>query len=219
MNETAQKTWTALTWPNRISLLRLLLVWPFVLLLLNQRELGWARHAALGIFLVMGVSDFIDGLLARRLNARTRLGAILDPLADKVLIVCSVVVLSSPTVAPGGLALPNWVVVAVVGKDLWVVIGTVVVYLATDRLRVQPTWAGKLSTLGQLLMVGYALIAPDMEKLAEGLGRWGILLASWGVVALSIAATISYTRLGLRFTTAEGKPLENGHRKNGDSDR
>ena len=110
VNETAQKTWTALTWPNRISLLRLLLVWPFVLLLLNQRELGWARHAALGIFLVMGVSDFIDGLLARRLNARTRLGAILDPLADKVLIVCSVVVLSSPTVAPGGLALPNWVV-------------------------------------------------------------------------------------------------------------
>lgn len=208
VHETTPKCWKSLNWPNRISLLRLLLVGPFVVLLLNQGDWPWARHAALGIFLVMAVSDMLDGLLARRLNARTRLGAILDPLADKTLIIWAVVLLSTRGVGAGGLLLPNWVVVAVVGKDLWVIAGTIVVYLVTDRLRVQPTLAGKACTFGQLILVGYALLAPDLDRLAEGLGRRGVLAASWAVAALSVLAIISYTRLGLAFTLAEGKPLE-----------
>ena len=214
----AARPWKHLNWPNRISLLRLLLVGPFTLLLLNQHELAWARHAALGVFVVMGVSDFLDGLLARRMRLQTRLGAILDPLADKVLIVCAVVLLSSHGVG-GRDPLPDWVVVAVVGKDLWVVIGTVVVYLVTDRLRVQPNRAGKLCTFGQLIMVGWALLAPDMDGLVDGLGRWGLRAASWAVAALSVLAIISYTRLGLAFTQAEGKPLEDNASKANHSDR
>ena len=214
----AAKPWKALNWPNRISLIRLLLVGPFVLLLLNQHELAWARHAAMGVFLVMGVSDFLDGLLARRLRLQTRLGAILDPLADKVLIVCAVVLLSSRGVA-GSDPLPDGVVVAVVGKDLWVVLGTVVVYLVTDRLRVQPTRAGKLCTFAQLVLVGWALLAPDFDGLLDGLGRWGLWAASWAVAALSVLAIISYTRLGLAFTQAEGKPLENNANKANRRDR
>jgi len=208
MSNATGKIWKALSWPNRISLLRLVLIWPFIVLLLNRQELPWARHAALAIFVVVALSDFVDGLLARRLNAKTRLGAILDPLADKGLIICAVVVLSLQNPSAAGLRLPNWVVVAVVGKDLWVIVGTVVVYLVTDRLRVQPTIAGKTCTAGQLLMVGYTLLAPDLDHLWNGLGRWGILVVSWAVVALSVLAIISYTRLGLSFTMAEGKPLE-----------
>ncbi|MGB2823541.1 MAG: CDP-alcohol phosphatidyltransferase family protein [Phycisphaerae bacterium] len=218
MKETPRKTktWKALSWPNRISLLRLVLIWPFVVLLLNQQELPWARHAALAIFIVMAFSDFLDGLLARRLNAMSRLGAILDPLADKGLIICSVVVLSMPAAAADGLRLPNWVVVAVVGKDLWVIVGTVVVYLVTDRLRVHPTFAGKACTFGQLVMVGYTLLAPDMDRLLDGLGHWGILAVGWAVVGLSVLAIISYTRLGLSFTMAEGKPLEDNGGRTGE---
>ena len=194
MNATVAKPWKSLSWPNRISLLRLLLVGPFLVL-------------ALAIFLVTALSDLVDGLLARRLNAKSRLGAILDPLADKALIICAVVLLSARNSA-SGMLLPNWVVVAVVGKDLWVVVGCVVVYLVTDRLRVQPTAAGKLSTFGQLVLVGYVLLAPDLEALVAGLGRWGILVLSCGVAGLSVLAIITYTRLGLSFTMAEGKPLE-----------
>ena len=97
MSPQTARPWGSLNWPNRISILRLLLVAPFVELLLNINDpswRSWARYAALAIFVVMAVSDFLDGMLARKLNIRTRLGALLDPLADKVLIICSVVLLS-----------------------------------------------------------------------------------------------------------------------------
>jgi len=203
------KLWRWLSWPNRITLLRLLLVPPFIVLVMNQNEPGWAwaRHAALGVFVLMGLSDAVDGLLARRLNQRSRLGAILDPLADKVLIVCAVVMLAWPHTSVPGAALPNWAVVIVVGKDLWVVLGFVVVYLVTDRFRVQPTLAGKVCTMGQLVTVGAVLLAPDLEKAAPvtrgqiALGG-GVLLSVLGVWSM-----ISYTRLGLRFVAEEEKPL------------
>lgn len=214
---TTLKLWKALNWPNRISLLRLLLVGPFIVLLLNQPDWPWARHAALAIFVAMGISDGLDGMLARRLNARTRLGAILDPLADKALIISAVVLLATrgAGVPPAALTLPNWLVVAVVAKDVWVVAGTVIVYMVTNSLRVRPTRAGKLCTVGQLILVGYTLLAPDLARLAEGLGRWGVLAGSWAVAGLAVFAIMSYTRLGLQFTMTEDKPLEdNGSRAN-----
>ncbi|HOF18963.1 MAG TPA: CDP-alcohol phosphatidyltransferase family protein [Phycisphaerae bacterium] len=204
------RPWGTLNWPNRVSMIRLLLLAPFIVLVINQNDphLGWARHAAVAVFALMAVSDFLDGVLARRLNARTRLGAILDPLADKALIICSVVLLSLPASAVRGHELPNWVVVAVVGKDLYVMIGFVVVYLVTDRFRVQPTLAGKTATFGQLVMVLAVLLAPDMDALLDGLGRWTALVSGWAVVALSTVAAGSYTRLGLRFIAEGQKPLD-----------
>lgn len=198
-----------LNWPNRISLARLMLVGPFVVLLINQEPWPWARRAALGIFIAMALSDFVDGLLARRTGAITRLGAILDPLADKVLVTFAVLLLSVSAVGAEGHHLPNWVAVAVVGKDLWVVAGTLVVYLVTDHLRIRPTLSGKLSTLGQLLLVGYTLLAADVAKLSPRAASYGVLAGSWAVAALSVIAIISYTRLGLAFVSAEGKPLDN----------
>jgi len=209
----------ALNWPNRISLARLLLVGPFIVLLINQQPWAWARHAALGTFVVMAVSDLVDGLLAWRMGATTRLGAILDPLADKVMIVFSVVLLSVDAVGAEGYHLPNWVVVAVVGKDLWVIVGTLVVYLATDCLRVRPTPTGKLSMLGQILLVGYTLLAADVARASPRAASYGILAGSWAVAALSVLAIISYTRLGLAFVAAEGKPLDNDTRPEKESNR
>ena len=205
-----EKLWGSLSWPNRFSLLRLLLVAPFIVLLMNQDNPSWqwGRHAAIGIFLLMAVSDFLDGLLARRLDAKTRLGAILDPLADKVLIICSVVLLSLPGSAVEGARLDNWVVVAVVGKDLWVILGFVVIYLVTDRFRVQPTLAGKACTFGQLTMVASVLVAPDLDLLWPKVGGWIAFVTGIGVSLLCLWAVISYTRLGLRFIAKEEKPLE-----------
>jgi len=221
VNDQAVKPWGSLSWPNRISLLRLLLVAPFVVLLLNQNRPEWylARHGAILIFIAMAFSDVIDGLLARRLDARTRLGTLLDPMADKALVTASVIVLSLEASAVKGARLPNWVVVAVVGKDLWVVIGSLVVYLVTDRLKITPTRSGKLSTFAQLLMVGFALIAPDINWMlsayVEGLedrpvGTWIVQGLSYAVAGLCVLALISYTRLGLRFIVAEQKPLDEG---------
>jgi len=206
------KIWRALDWPNRISFIRLTLVAPFVVLLMNQHQWAPARHLALAIFVVMGLSDYLDGVLARRLNAKTRLGAILDPLADKTMVIFSVLLLARAESAVPGARLPNWVVVAVVGKDLWVIVGFIVVYLVTDRFRVQPTRAGKAATFGQVVMVASVLISPDLDA-ATGSYRVGAALrysSCWAVVVLSVASVISYTRLGLRFVVAEEKPLEDG---------
>jgi CDP-diacylglycerol--glycerol-3-phosphate 3-phosphatidyltransferase len=214
------KPWGALSWPNRISILRLLLVGPFVVLLLNQRQWGHvARYTGLGIFLVMAFSDFLDGVLARRLDSKTRLGSILDPLADKTLIIFSVLLLARQESAVPGAKLPNWVVVAVVAKDLWVIVGFVVVYLVTDRFRVRPTLAGKASTAGQLVMVICVLLAPELDRLGCGslrAGRALLWVTSCGVVGLSVLAIMAYTRLGLGFIVEGQKPLDGNSRTDGE---
>jgi cardiolipin synthase len=209
------RPWRSLNWPNRITILRLMLVAPFVVLVMNQNQPRWeaARHAALVIFLVMAVSDLVDGTLARRLNARTRLGAILDPLADKALIICSVVLLSLPRSAVPGAQLPDWVVVVIVGKDLWVIVGFLVICLVTDRFRIQPTGVGKACMDAQLIMVMLVLLAPELNRLAEGLGARLAGVASWTAAAISVLAVISYTRLGLGFIAEGAKPLEEAPRK------
>jgi len=208
----ADRPWASLNWPNRLSILRLLLVPPFVVLLIYRPQWGQgARYAAMAIFLVMAVSDFLDGLLARRLNARTRLGALLDPLADKALIICAVVLLSRPETAMPGMPLPGWAVVLVIGKDLWVVIGFVVTVLVTDRFRIQPTLAGKAATAGQLLMVALFLVGPDLDRLHPQLGAHLALAGAWGVGGLCILAAAAYTRLGLRFVAEGQKPLDADH--------
>ena len=201
------KVWRSLNWPNRISIARLLFVPPFVVLLLNLQEWSWARYAALGIIVLMGLSDFVDGQLARRLNEQTRLGALLDPLADKVLIISAVICLSLESAA-GAFVLPNWLVVAVVGKDLWVIMGFFVVYLVTDRFRVHPEAFGKAATACQLLLVVTVLLVPELNAARDALGN---TLATWLcyiVVGLSIASIIGYTRIGLHYVHTEQKPLD-----------
>lgn len=209
------KPWKSLSWPNRISILRLLMVGPFVVLVMNQNQPRWgaARYAALAIFVVMALSDFLDGTLARRLNLRTRLGAILDPLADKVLIICSVVLLSLSQSAVPGKQLPDWVVVVIVGKDLWVIMGFLVIYLVTDRFRVRPAAVGKACTVAQLVMVMLVMLSPDLNRLSEGLGGRLADVAIWTAVAISVLAVISYTRLGLGLVAEGAKPLDEGLQK------
>ena len=208
--------WRALSWPNRITILRLVLVAPFVVALLHLREYEpAARYVALGIFAVMAGSDFADGILARRLNQRTRLGAILDPLADKVMIACATVLLALPGSSVEGAMLPKWLVVAVIAKDLWATIGFIVAYLVTDRLCDRPTRTGKMSTTMQLVMVTVVLLSPEMSCLApsfrpmgHAIGWWAMMATSAAVTALCTLAVMSYTRLGLRFMSLEAKPLE-----------
>ncbi len=206
--QSAPRPWGSLSWPNRISILRLLMVVPFIVLVMNQHDWPGARYYALGIFLVMAFSDLADGILARRLNAKTRLGAILDPLADKTLIICAAVLLALPNSAVPGAKVANWVVVAIVAKDLWVIVGFVVIYLVTDRFRVQPTRSGKLCTTVQLVMVASVLASPDINGLYARLGTWIARATGWTVAACCALAIINYTRLGLSFVAAEEKPLE-----------
>jgi len=191
--------WNTLNWPNRITLLRLLLVAPFVVLMMRQQQRPLYRYVALGIFVAMALSDMADGVLARRLGRSTRLGAILDPLADKTLIICAAVLLALPGSSVRGAALPAWVAVLIVGKDLWVLVGFLVVFLLTGKVRVLPTRAGKACTVGQLAMVSAILLSPDLNRLGREAGTHLARALWWAVAGLCLLSVVSYTRLGLSF--------------------
>jgi cardiolipin synthase (CMP-forming) len=194
-------------WPNRITLGRLLAIGPFVVCLLNLDEPDrvWLRWVAIIIFALMGLSDLVDGYLARLLKDESPLGAFLDPLADKLFITFSVIILCVKGIhyrdsfgADVVLTLPNWVAVAAISKDLVVSIGFGVIYLITGRVFIQPRRLGKWCTTIQLALVLSVLLWPSLP---QQLGRLPEVLW-YAATAMAILATLDYIRLGSRFLSA-----------------
>ena len=106
---------------NQITILRIFLIAPFVIFMLKMGEPGHGdvvRYCALGVFVLMCVSDALDGYMARVKKQKTELGAFLDPMADKLLITCACILLASRQTAIDGFHLPPTVVVLIIGKDL-----------------------------------------------------------------------------------------------------
>ena len=128
--------------PNIISILRILLVIPVVMLLLGERY-----GAALLLFAIAGISDGVDGFLAKRFGWQSRLGSILDPLADKLLLVCSFLSLAWLGLIP--LAL----VVVVMLRDLMIVLGAIAFHYRYGRFEMQPTRVSKVNTFFQIVLV------------------------------------------------------------------
>lgn len=129
-----------LTPANQLTLLRVVLV-PFFVILVVYGYFGWA----LVVFLVAGLTDLFDGLLARTLSRRTSLGAWLDPVADKLLIVTTVAVLTWPGL---GLVnrLPVWLTILVVSRDVAIVLSVAVINMAVGRREFRPSIYGKIAT-------------------------------------------------------------------------
>src|SRR5687767_7606364 len=126
------------TWPMGLTMLRLFLLPVFLWVMLldaGHESQGPNRHRwwAVGIFAVMAATDKLDGYLARRLNQTSKIGTILDPVADKLLIASSVVLLSFDWAAGAAYRIPLAVVAAVYGKDLVVAVGTVVLLAVTEK--------------------------------------------------------------------------------------
>ena len=187
-------TW--LNWPNRITIARIVLVGPLVicLLKLSSGVAVW-RHIALGVFLVMAVSDALDGILARKLKQETPLGRFLDPVADKLLFDCAGILMAGESTTAEDFRLPRWVAVIAVGKEVLTVIGFGLVHATTGEFFVQPRICGKVCTVVQLIMIAFVLLAADLPSLlARGL-PWVWWLAS----GLAIVATVDYLRIGNRF--------------------
>lgn len=203
-----------LNWATRITIFRILLIVPFVscMLKINDPQLSPTlqtamRYISIVIFLTMALSDGIDGYLARRRKQTTTLGAFLDPLADKLLMTCACLLLASQRghvemVSPQGdvqnFLLPPTVVVLIIGKDLFLLIGFIIVYLITSQIRIAPVFIGKLATTLQLSMVAGILIAPEVSRI---LPDWIWLLRTlwWSAAGTAILATLIYVRNGSRY--------------------
>lgn len=148
--------------PNLITSLRILLVPPFLWLLLQERY-----GAALLLFTVAGVSDALDGFLAKHYGWTSELGGLLDPLADKLLLIGAILAL-------GWLReLPVWLVALVILRDVVIVTGAVSYHLMVERVQASPLLISKLNTLMQLTMVFVVIVHYGMMTLPS----W--LLTGW----------------------------------------
>ena len=140
---------SVLNLPNLITLLRIGAIPIFLILLVDERY-----TEALIVFILAGITDSLDGLLARWLDARTTLGAFIDPLADKLLLVSSFVILAFLG------DIPRWLAVLVIMRDVIILIGYSVLFFVTGHaIEVRPTLIGKASTFFQLLTVSMTLVA------------------------------------------------------------
>ena len=145
-----------LTIPNLLTFLRMALIPVFAILLVYHRE-GWA----LAVFTVAGVSDGIDGFVARQFKQESELGTIIDPIADKLLMTTAFVMLTLPSVLPPQphLPVPFWVTAAVIGRDVAIITIAGAINVMTGFRGFKPSWLGKASTFVQVVGVILILIA------------------------------------------------------------
>lgn len=152
------------TIPNILTVLRMALVPVFVSLLFYGRFL-----TALAVFIIAGITDGLDGLLARRFNQKSQLGTILDPIADKLLLVTAYIVLSLPQISPHPIPrhfpVPFWVTAAVISRDLFIVIGAAAINMVTGFRNFRPSLLGKINTTVQIISVALILIAASFPPL------------------------------------------------------
>jgi len=148
---------------NLLTILRLILIPVFATCIFYQRFL-----LALAVFFVAAITDGLDGLVARAFNQRTPLGEILDPMADKLLLVTAFIVLSLPrfTVLP---PLPFWLTAAVISRDVFIVLGALVINIVTGFSQFRPSIPGKINTLIQVVTIVLFLTANVAHLLEDWL--------------------------------------------------
>src|SRR6266498_579804 len=165
---------TGMTTANKITIVRILLVPLFIVEVLNYVEQGkeWHRYLAIAAFLAASVCDGVDGYIARRYNQRSELGAILDPLADKLLIVAGIVLLSlhHEQYLPH---LPLWLTATVISRDVLLLLGMAVIHFTCGKVAVKPHMVRKVATVLQMVAVCWALL-----KLPAGSLHWFALSAA-----------------------------------------
>lgn len=176
---------------NGLTTLRVLLVPVFAYLLIEGRF----RYALL-VFVVCGISDMFDGLLARWLHQRTLLGFLLDPIADKILMATSFVVLAIVKVVPA------WLTIMIVSRDLFILVGSVLILLLLGTGEIAVTGLGKANTIVQILTVLYFLTVRSFPGMLESVSP-GLEAALTGeMVTICAASTVlsglHYMAIGIR---------------------
>lgn len=175
-----------MTIPNAITLIRILLTPLIVWLLLDAR-----LNYALVVFFIAGLTDGLDGLIARLFHQKTKLGAYLDPLADKLLLVSSFVLL-------GYLGLvPVWLAVIVVSRDAIILLGLMTLVFHDVAVEIKPALVSKLTTLIQLLTVLVVLSSPY-----HSLPRWAYTILFVCTAAFSAVSGFQYILRGLHLLDA-----------------
>lgn len=187
-----------MTYANQLTVLRMAFVPVFVILVVY----GYAK-GALAVFVAAGLTDVLDGYIARTFGQNSRLGEILDPIADKVLLTSCFVVLTIQKDA-FALVIPLWLTISVIGRDLLLLIGGLIINLTIGNRRFPPSVFGKATTFLQLLTVFTVLLSSVSDVLNPFFTVW-----VFAALALTVVSGIHYLIRGTRLIGAEssgGRP-------------
>ena len=174
---------------NKISIFRILLAPGIVASLVYYHpERDWLRFVALGLFVIGVASDAIDGFLARSQHQQTELGTLLDPIADKCLILSALISCATIRGLPDSMRVPAWFNLVVISRDVVLLVGAVVLFVIKGRWTVRPSRLGKWTIFAQMLVIASVLL---------GLPSTLPLVAV--AAALSVASAMTYVRMGVRI--------------------
>jgi cardiolipin synthase len=195
-----------MTTANKITVARILMIPAFVTMAIYYGEsiqrhepLEWQRFTAIAIFLVAAVSDGLDGYIARHYKQRSSLGAILDPIADKGLLLSGIITLSisnwSETNPDYG-RFPAWFPVLVITRDAVILVGAIILhFLIGDKMKVKPSWTGKVATVCQMCAIAWVMLQLRFLPLP-----FVVIVAG----AFTLMSGIIYVMEGVRQLQAEG---------------
>jgi cardiolipin synthase (CMP-forming) len=181
-----------LTYANQLTILRMVFVPCFVILLIY----GYPKAATI-LFLLAGITDGLDGLLARKLQQKTVLGSFLDPMADKILLTAAFVTLSIPSI-PLALHIPIWLTVLTISRDFLIALSVLVIHLQTHHTSFPPSLLGKCTTAVQLLMVGICMLANFESTITVAF----FPLVKYATFAFTIASGLHYSYRSIKIITS-----------------
>jgi len=174
-----------MTTANKVTIVRILLIPFFVVEVLYYVKTGNELHRLLAIvsFGVAAICDGVDGYIARRYNQRSELGAILDPLADKLLLVSGIVLLSFDQ-RPYLQSVPIWLTGTIIGRDVLLLTGLIVIQMIVGKVKVRPRILGKVATVLQMAVVLWILLKWDERWLTALTVATGICTGASGLLYL-----------------------------------
>jgi cardiolipin synthase (CMP-forming) len=184
------------TFASKITLARILLVPVFAVLAIyygisikEGHPEEWLRWSALACFVVAAASDGIDGFIARRFNQRSRFGAIIDPIADKSLLLTAIITLSLVEWGPNNWHIPLWFAALVIVRDCIILGGVAVLHFVNHHVHILPLWTGKVCTVAQMVALGWVML-----KVVPFSPIWPASIAS----LFTIWSGVDYVREGIR---------------------
>ncbi len=170
---------------NQLTILRIFLIPVFIILIGYNKPLY-----ALIVFIIAGLTDALDGFIARKFNQITTLGKILDPIADKALLVSGFIFIYTSDLQ---VKFPYWYVVIVISRDIYILLGSALIYFMKGYLDVRPSIFGKATTFFQILSVVAVLVA-NITYIPHNFVDWIIYTASF----FTVLSTITYTYDGFQ---------------------
>ena len=198
-----------MTTANKITITRILMIPVFVTMALyygrsvsHGAPQEWMRWTAIALFITAAASDGIDGYIARKYNQMSKLGVILDPIADKGLLLAGIITLS---VSNWHYEFPLWFPVLVISRDVVILAGTIALHFILGSVKVQPSWLGNTATVTQMVAIGFVILQWNTHLAT--IGGWKMMFLDIPVIIAGVFTLVSglgYVRRGIGLVHSAG---------------